>query len=96
MQPFTIVGYTFKAENLCPTCTIKALPTGPGEAFDGWEDCSTPPMTVEDNLTELAAAFGIDRLSESSFDSDDFPKVIFADMVGDEDQCMACDGEMIG
>lgn len=24
----TVVGYTFNAENLCPPCTIRALPTG--------------------------------------------------------------------
>lgn len=72
-----IAGYVYRAEILCPGCMLASLPTGPGEAFDGWADCSVPRMTAEDNLDELAAAFGFDRMDETTFDSDDFPKVIF-------------------
>lgn len=84
-----IVGYTYRAELLCPACTIRALPTGEGEQFDGWKDVSTPPMSAEENLTELAAAFGIDRFDEATYDSDEFPKVAFRDMV-DGDTCGNC------
>lgn len=91
----TIVGYTFRAENLCPPCTIRSLPTGEGEAFDGWKDMSAPPVSAEENLDEIAVAFGIDRGNEWSFDSGDFPKVILSGMVEDDERCMSCD-EVLG
>lgn len=49
-------------------------------------------MTTEDNLTEMAVAFGIDRNDEWSFDSGEFPKVILAQMVEDQgtDYCGQC------
>jgi hypothetical protein len=73
-----IVGYTFNADNYCPSCIVSVLPTGEGEAFDGWALAEgAAPMSTEDNLTEIAVAFGIDRMTETSFDSDEFPKVIF-------------------
>lgn len=73
-----IVGYTYNADTYCPTHAVFALPTGPGQAYDGW--ALAPDATVlspEDNLDEIAAAFGINRSDEHTFDSDDFPKVIF-------------------
>lgn len=91
MKGDAIVGYTYRAENLCPSCTIGALPTGPDEAFDGWRDVSNPPMSAEENLAGIAEAFGIDRTDERSFDSGDFPKVIFASSVEDDERCMTCD-----
>lgn len=92
-KSFDIAGYTYRAENLCPACTIKALPTGEGEAFDGWAD-ATGCMTAEENLSELAAAFGIDRMDESSYDSGDFPKVVFSDQLEDDETCDRCGGEL--
>lgn len=95
MRLDTIVAYTFRAENLCPTCLLAALPTGPGEAFDGWALApGVEPMSVEDNLDEIAAAFGIDRMDEYSFDSDDFPKVVFAGSVEEDERCTRCDSEL--
>jgi hypothetical protein len=64
----------FKAETLCPACVIGALPTGPGELFDGWTP--DPDDDPEWLLGELAGCFEIDDIDESSFDSDDFPKTI--------------------
>jgi hypothetical protein len=95
MQPDQIAGYTYRAENACPYCTIGALPTGDGDVFDGWKDCSVPPMSAEENLSELAAAFGIDRMDERTFDSGDFPKVIFASMVEDGERCTMCGTPLI-
>lgn len=91
MKAWTIVGYTFRTDNYCPRHVIDALPTGPGEAFDGWALAPGVHMTTEDNLSELAAAFGIDRTDEYSYDSGDFPKVIFASQVeSDDDTCVTC------
>jgi hypothetical protein len=82
------VAYTYDADLLCPSCVITALPTGPGARFDGWKDMSVPPMSAEANLTELAVAFGIDRTNEDSFDSSEFPKVVFSTEPGD--YCAGC------
>jgi hypothetical protein len=80
LQPFDIIGYTYRAENYTPEGVIRALATGPGEDFDGWALAQgADPMSVEDNLSEIAYAFGIDRQDETSFDSNYFPKVILRD-----------------
>lgn len=92
MQPFTIVAYTFHADNYCTACVLTEMEQDPN--YDGWGDCSTPPMSTEDNLTEVAHAFGIDRMNETTFDSDTFPKVIFADQVTDEDVCGHCGAQL--
>jgi len=75
-----IVAYTYQTETLCPTCIRKMnwdaeaiLPTG------------AATWTTEDILTFVAERIGVDRFSESSFDSFDFPKVVFADQISFED-----------
>lgn len=88
MKSWEIAGYTFRAANYHPGCLLEVMPFGPGEAFDGWR--TTSLITVEENLDELAAAFGVNRQNESSFDSGDFPKVIFADSVEDDEECGKC------
>lgn len=86
-----IVGYTFNADTYCREHIVGALPTGEGEAFDGWALAQGVRMSTEDNLSQIAYAFGIDRDDESSFDSSEFPKVIFADQAWDgEDYCAVC------
>ena len=89
-----IVGYTFRAETLCPDCTIKALPTGEGQAYDGWALAEGVHMSVEDNLNEIALAFGINRTDEHTFDSDDFPKVVFDVQLLDGETCDHCGREL--
>jgi hypothetical protein len=91
MRLDTIVAYTFNADTYCPDCIVKVLPYGEGEAFDGWKlsDGWEHLMTTEENLDEIAAAFGIDRQDERSFDSGDFPKVVFYDD-GEPEYCGRC------
>jgi len=91
MKAWDIVGYTYAADTYCPDCIIGALPMGDGQAFDGW--ATSVPMSVEDNLNEIAFAFGIDRMDERSFDSSDFPKVVFQSSVED-DICTTCGQEI--
>ena len=91
-KAWEVVGYTYAAEILCPACTLAALPTGKGERFDGWRD-ATEDLSPEDNLADLAAAFGIDREDERSYDSDEFPKVIFSSS-NDDEACDACGTEL--
>ena len=94
MRAWTIVGYTYRAENYTPAGIITALPTGEGEQFDGWGD-ATRTMGAEEFLDGIAQAFGIDRQEEYSFDSNDFPKVIFASQVEDEELGMDADGSYV-
>ena len=84
-----VVGYVFKADTYCPEHVIAKLPVGPSEDFDGWALAHGVTMTTEENLDEIAYAFGIDREDERSFDSDYFPKVVFRDAAEDS-QCGEC------
>lgn len=61
----TIIGYDYKGVRYSPEQIIGALPTGPDEDYDGWQLAEGATMTVEDNLSELASAFGIDRDDDS-------------------------------
>lgn len=85
-----IAGYTFKTETYCRYCIIDALPTGPGQPYEGWKLAAGVSMPTEENLDEIAAAFQIDRDDESSFDSNDFPKVIFDSQAEETDVCSVC------
>lgn len=90
-----IVAYTFKAEQLCPTCMLAKLPTGDGEAFDGWDLAEgAHTMSVEDNLDQIAEAFGIDRMDERTFDTGDFPKVVLDAQLLENERCGECDEEL--
>jgi hypothetical protein len=102
VRPDDIVGYTYRADLYCPGCIIKQLPTGPGGAFDGWALAPGVRMSTEANLTEIAVAFGFDRGDESTFDSGEFPKVLFrsstyfpGQSTNGPDRCGSC-GEVLG
>lgn len=72
MHATDIVGYVFQAEIVCPEHMKQ-------EALR-WED-TTPAaaeMDIEPLLDQVAEYRLIDRSDESSFDSDEFPKVVFA------------------
>lgn len=95
MKAWEIVGYTYNADNYCSgSCVIDALPTGSGERYDGWKLAHGVRMSTEDNLDEIAAAFGIDRNDEYSYDSSEFPKVIFASQLEGDERCAACGGAL--
>ncbi|MCU6479008.1 hypothetical protein [Arthrobacter sp. A2-55] len=81
-------GYIFNAELYCPAHIADALPTGDGDAYDGWAVAAGIEITAEENLDEIAIAFGIDRDDEATFDSSEFPKVIRHGQLGGE--CGAC------
>ena len=90
MNAADIVGYMFNADQFCPKCIISALPTGPGQPFDGWALADGVTMSTEDNLNEIAAAFQIDRNGE--YDTHDFPAIICCAHLNDspEDRCGSC------
>jgi len=80
MKAFDIVAYTYQAEMICPEHIVAALP----------KDVLSPTahdMRAEDVLDQVAAYLGIDREDEHSYDSDEFPKVVFLDSLTEGDLC---------
>lgn len=75
MNATDVVAYTYQADVWHPSCVV-------GD-YDPWRG-------VEAELDAWADRAGIDREDETTFDSDDFPKVVFAsDLTGDE-MCPGC------
>lgn len=74
-----ISGYHYLADSYCPNCVLDAM----GIATEDHRD-------TELTLDRYAPTVGIaDRYDESTFDSDVFPKVIFA-WDGWNDRCSVC------
>lgn len=92
MHATDIVGYTFNAETLCPSCMRRKA------AFENEANGDNAEFTPLDTLlTRWAARQGIvDMEDEHSFDSDDFPKVIFASSVEDRERCDGCNERLDG
>lgn len=92
MRADTIVGYTFNADQYGPECIVAQVTTNPGDVHH--RDAKIDD--AETHLDLLARIAGIDRMDEHSFDSGDFPKVIFAVQVeSDEERCGACGEPLI-
>lgn len=79
MTATDIVGYTYRAENYMPANLIEVLIAN-GEASPAARD-----MNVEEVLNQIAGANAIDRMDEYSFDSSEFPKVIFDSQLTEDD-----------
>jgi hypothetical protein len=78
-----IVGYTFNGDEYCPGCILNMF----GNVLD---------TSAEALMDREAAALGIDRQDERSYDSGDFPKVIFgSDVESDEERCGGCGESLI-
>lgn len=79
----TIIGYTFNTDIYCADgCILVAL----GQVTQEQMDAATyiteltahfGESTVEDTLGVIASRRGIDRMNERSYDSGDFPQVVF-------------------
>lgn len=83
MASTDIVGYTFQAENLCVSCAARAT---------GWSGHGDPTVFIDD----AGRRRGIDVDDECSFDSDDWPKVIFECQVEDPERCGKCNELLVG
>ncbi len=79
-----IAAYSYRAEILCPACTIEAL-IAAGDAAPAARD-----MPAEAVLDQCAGALAVDRDDETTFDSDELPKVVRLDQVVADEQCGAC------
>lgn len=88
-KSFDIVGYTFNGNNYCPEdMKLIALTVLVGD-----NQSIAPETTTEDVLKEWSTRLGIDPTNEHSYDSSQFPKVIFRDQLDDEeisDVCGTC------
>lgn len=80
-----ISGYTYRADVYCPECIIGQLTTNPGAVGTSGVERGM----AEKHLDLLARIRGIDRHDEQSFDSGEFPKVIFAADIENE-HCYSC------
>lgn len=82
---YTIVGYTFQADLYCPRCIVETVQ--PSRTHG-----RSPHTDVELVLNAIAEDRGIDRNDEWTFDTDVFPKVVFAgDVVPERDVCASCE-----
>lgn len=89
----TIVGYAYNTEIYCVHDMEKwaeHMLIAQGDAF-AWGDSGD----AEDRLNALAPYLDIDRSDESGFDSDDFPKVIFASSDDAESHCDKCGSKLM-
>jgi hypothetical protein len=100
--PDDIVAYTYRAAVYCPRCIVGRLSVNPGDARHRTEPWPFATVeTTEANLDALARLAGVDRDDERSFDSGDFPKVVFRDSAadyayteGEPERCATC-GEAV-
>lgn len=74
-----IIGYTYAAENWTSQGIIEA------GIRDGWLAPAARDMDVEEVLDQAQHYFPIDRMDETTFDSGEFPKVIFRYQVEDDE-----------
>lgn len=91
---FKPIAYIFQAAIYCPDCICNEVLSV--AEYDGWQLAKGIVMDTESNLNEIAAAFGINRMDETTFDSGTFPKVTFsAEWLEDgKEYCGACDKEI--
>lgn len=79
-----IVAYTYRADTYCPDCILFAM--GATKRL--------PYLTVEGALDEVAGRENVDRQDEWTFDSDNFPKVVFSSQVEGVEFCGGCGREI--
>ncbi len=72
-----VEAYTYNADIVCPDCIIKRF-------GDDIEPAVVATGNAETVLDLAATARGIDRYDERSFDSGDFPKVVFGNQLNDD------------
>lgn len=89
MAAWSVIGYTFNADNYCNgICVLQAM----GVPVSEDANC----MTIKSVLDSVATARGINRYDEYSYDSREFPKVIFSSQVEETEHCGGCGGKIDG
>jgi hypothetical protein len=87
-----IVAYDYQATTYCWGCMREIAMRWPGAPTEA----EAEHMSTEDILDVIANRRGIDRYDERSFDSGEFPKVIFENQACDElhEHCGDCTDDL--
>ena len=82
------IAYTYRADNYCPDCILHIMIVH-GDASPAVLDrLYDPTDSLESILDYLADCQAIDRADERTFDSGEFPKVIFT--TENDEHCGLC------
>jgi hypothetical protein len=87
MKSWDIAAYQYKAANYCGQCVVEEVS----------EDRNMPiphESSYRDDLAVFALILDIDWEDETSYDSGDFPKVVFADQIEETEHCSKCGEEL--
>lgn len=89
VQDYQVAGYVYRADVYCPACAVR-------EVLDARRLEGHGLSHVPSEALALVARFeGINVEDEYSFDSDDFPKVVFGYQAEDaESACGRCGGAL--
>lgn len=101
MPSDAVVAYTYQADTFCPDCTVR-MTFGAYLASQGFNRLGIRALQnfVVENIKEekildyLAERDLIDRYDEHSFDSQDFPKVVFESQLDTTEYCGECREEL--
>lgn len=102
-MPFDIVGYTFNADVYCSECILEAVQNAVNNRGFWWPSGPTDSATTTELVLDwMASEEGINREDEATFDSGDFPKVVFRDSAtdyvdseGNPEQCGKCGNALV-
>lgn len=90
----SIAAYMYAAELVCPDC-ITVIATEQIEKLDeGASARGTCDGFPDQLVARWARRANIDINDEHSYDSDTFPKVVFADQVDEGETCARCHEEL--
>ena len=90
-----IVGYSYQADTYCPTCTTAMVRRNAALPLSFW-NAAPANADIETTLDYYATHVipDADRYDETTFDTEDFPKVIFSSQVESPEHCGACHEEL--
>lgn len=93
-----VIGYAFQGDNYCPNCILVALYQAYNDEPQSQHEMNKVTDVVNDttevNLDHMAIAIDIDRYNEATFNSFDFPKVLFSTNDNPEETCIECGEEL--
>lgn len=90
-QPFDVAGYMYRGDLYCPDHIVDTYRRDRRSGGHQLDSIAAPgTVDTETWLDERAAMRGINRYDETTFDSGQFPKIIFDDQVEETDCCAEC------
>lgn len=96
MKSYTIVSYAYKADIWCGDCVVEEVCKDRNiENPEQWDAEQSLDIIAENISWSEIMSQNFDRYDEYSFDSDEFPKVIFADQIEEDEYCCKCHEKVI-